>query len=201
MTAAAQRFEAIDFTHDTAMKGNPARDERMRQAYQQGLSEGAADANAEATSRLADAVQALADAIAEAGNEAAGRWTRLEAEAADCAVLLARTLSAGLVQPETIVAETMRTLIATLATAPRLDITVHPNIAPRVASVIEEARQPAELSRFIRLQSDEALAEADCRIAWAGGAIRRNAAELNREIDAIIARSFPAMPVSREATE
>lgn len=190
MNALVRTFQAVDFTSEMLGSSQTDRDERARQAYQSGYADGQADAKKKTDERIIHAADAAAASLAEVRCEAATRWATFERDAAECVITIARKLTASLILPEDVVAETLRTALAEFVNPPHLTVTVHPALAERLAAISEDIKQHADQMAHIKIATDAALQPSDCRIIWAGGAICRDAADLERQIDGIIHRAF-----------
>jgi flagellar assembly protein FliH len=157
-------------------------------AHRKGYAEAQADAKVEFDRRMADVMERIATNLAEANNALKAIETRLECEAVEVAVAVAKKLSPALLAREPF-AE-----ISALASESFRELVAAPHIAVRVNDVLyAEARE--KLEDIVRAKSFQGrlvvlaepdIAVGDCRIEWADGGINRNAAAAEAVIDAAV---------------
>jgi flagellar assembly protein FliH len=167
---------------------------RVAEADASGFRKGHAAAKAEAEQRTATALERIAAALAELNRGLAAVETRLENEAVEVAVAVARKLA-----PELIAREPFAEIAALAA-----DCFRHLVAAPHVVVRVNEALHGAacerlgELSRaggfdgrlVVLAEPDVALG--DCRIEWADGGVRRDSAAIETAINAAVASYIAA---------
>jgi flagellar assembly protein FliH len=147
-------------------------------AHRRGYADGQNDAKAEADRRLAAALEHIAAGLTVANDALHAIETRLECEAVDVAVAVARKLAPALVAREPF-AE-----IAALASSCFKELITSPHIAVRVNDALYAAAKE-QLDNIVRAKSFEGrlvvlaepdIAIGDCRIEWADGGITRDSA-------------------------
>jgi flagellar assembly protein FliH len=158
-------------------------------ARRRGYAQAQADAKVEADRRIAAALERIGSGI-EAGNAAlAAIETRLECEAVEVAVAVAKKLAPALIAHEPF-AE-----IAALASGCFRQMVTSPHIAVRVNDALyETARQMLEPiaracgfeGRLVVLAEPD-IAPGDCRIEWADGGIDRDSAKAEAAIAEAVA--------------
>jgi len=159
-------------------------------AHQHGYAAAQADAKVEADRRIAAAIERIADGIVAANTALQAIETRLECEAVEVAVAVARKLAPALIAREPF-AE-----IAALAAACFKDLIASPHIAVRVNDALYAAAKE-KLDDIARARSFEGrlvvlaepdIAPGDCRIEWADGGINRDNAATDAAIGEAVTR-------------
>ncbi len=169
-------------------------------AHRRGYAEAQADAKVEADRRIATALERIADNLGKATDALGTIETRLECEAVEVAVAVARKLAPALVAREPF-AE-----ISALASECFRELVSSPHIAVRVNDAVYAAARE-KLDDIMRAKSfqgrlvvlaESDIAVGDCRIEWADGGINRDSAAADAAIGAAVAsyvsarRSFAA---------
>ena len=158
--------------------------------FARGLAQGAAEAKAEAEQRCALAIEQILASIGTLGGQLGGVAARLEAEAVEVAVAVARKLAPALMAREPF-AE-----IAALATACFRNLVKTPHVVVRVNDALHAtAREKLDEivhrcspdTKLVVLAEPE-IAPGDCRIEWADGGIDRDSAAVEAAIDDAVAR-------------
>jgi flagellar assembly protein FliH len=168
--------------------------EAEKAAQQRGYADAQRDAKIEADRRIAAALDRIAKGIAETNSKLAAIETRLECEAVEVAVAVARKLAPTLVDREPF-AE-----ISALASDCFRQLVASPHIAVRVGDGLYAAARE-KLEDIVRARGFEGrlvvLAESDigpgdCRIEWADGGINRDSARVDAAIGEAVARYLSA---------
>jgi flagellar assembly protein FliH len=163
-------------------------------AHRRGYAEAQADAKVESDRRVAAALEHVAASLAVALQSLHAIETRLECEAVEVAVAVARKLAPALVAREPF-AE-----IATLAGECFHELISAPHIAVRVNDALYAAAKE-KLENIARANSFEGrlvvlaepdIAVGDCRIEWADGGISRDNAAADAAIGESVARYISA---------
>ena len=172
-------------------------------AHQRGYAAAQTDAQVEADRRLAAAIDRIADGVAAADTALRGIETRLECEAVEVAVAVARKLAPALIAREPF-AE-----IGALASACFKELISSPHIAVRVNDALYAAAKE-KLGDIARARSFEGrlvvlaepdIAPGDCRIEWADGGINRDSAATEAAIDEAVTRYVSARGYGATARE
>ncbi len=157
-------------------------------ARSRGYSEGQNNAKAAAERRVAEALERIAAGLAETGAALKAIETRLECEAVEVAVAVARKLAPALIEREPF-AE-----IAALASDCFRQLTASPHIAVRVNNGLYDMTRE-KLDDIVRARGVEGrlvvlaqpdIAVGDCRIEWADGGINRDQAAADAAIGAAV---------------
>ncbi|MGH6670570.1 MAG: FliH/SctL family protein [Xanthobacteraceae bacterium] len=158
--------------------------EAEKAAHQRGYADAQRDAKAEADRRIAAALERIATGIAQADAGLNAIETRLECEAVEVAVAVARKLAPALIEHEPF-AE-----IAALAQDCFRQLVASPHIAVRVNDALY-AKARENLDGIMRARGFEGrlvvlgepqIALGDCRVEWADGGIDRDSAKSDAAI-------------------
>jgi flagellar assembly protein FliH len=157
-------------------------------AFARGFEQAAAEARADEQERSAAALERIAAAVQGLDRGLAAIEARLETEAVEVALAVARKLA-----PELIAREPLAEIKA-LATACFRNLVKTPHIAVRVSDALQpEAHEKLEeIARGCGLDSrlvvlaDPDMAAGDCRIEWADGGIVRDVRTLTGTIEAAV---------------
>jgi flagellar assembly protein FliH len=167
-------------------------------AHRKGFAEGHADAKAAADRRIADALDRIAKGLVEAISALQAIETRLECEAVEVAVAVAKKLAPALIEREPF-AE-----ISALASDCFRHLVAAPHIAVRVNDALYKIARE-KLDGIVRSRGFEGrlvvlaepdIAVGDCRIEWADGGVNRDSAGAEAAIGAAVADYVRARSVS-----
>jgi flagellar assembly protein FliH len=163
-------------------------------ARRQGYAEGQRDAMVEANRRMADALERVGAELTKSAGALQAIETRLECEAVEVAVAVARKLAPTLIASEPF-AE-----IAALACDCFRELVSAPHLAVRVNDA-QYAAAREKLQDIVRAKSFEGrlvvlaepdIAVGDCRIEWADGGINRDTAAADAAIGEAVANYISA---------
>ena len=183
MSARAKFMFDVDF----AAASDPARraitpavhEASLAEARAKAYRDGVAAAVAEAEARAAATLEGIAGGLQELARKLAAIEARLEAEAVEVAVAVARKLAPELIarEPLTEIAALARGCFAQLVNAPHVVVRVSDALhAPAREALEQTARMHGFEGRLVVLGEPE-IAPGDCRIEWAdGGIVRERAA-------------------------
>jgi flagellar assembly protein FliH len=199
MTATAKYLFDEDFSTGqkptiTLVEAERRRADAESQAYRNGFAAGQAQAQNDATQRIAAALGVIADAMDRVNKGLAGIETRLETEALQVSIAVA-----GKLAPELIAREPLAEISA-LATDCFSQLVKTPHVVVHVGAEIYEAAK-AKLDEIssargfegrLVVMSDSAIAAGDCRIEWADGGVSRDRAATLAIIDDLVDRYVAA---------
>ncbi len=163
-------------------------------AHRRGHAEAHADAAVEADRRIASALERVAVSLGEANDALRAVEARLECEAVEVAVAVARKLAPALIAREPF-AE-----ISALAGGCFRELVASPHIAVRVNDALYAAARE-KLDGIARARGFEGrlvvlgepgIAMGDCRIVWADGGVNRDNAAADAAIGEAVARYVSA---------
>ena len=164
-------------------------------AQRRGYEDARTDAGIEAERRMADALEHIAASLAQASDALKAIETRLECEAVEVAVAVARKLAPALIACEPF-AE-----ISALASSCFRELIASPHIAVRVNDALYAAtrekldaiaRARGFEGRLVVLARDRISPLGDCRIEWADGGVNRDNAAAEAAIGEAVARYVSA---------
>src|SRR5579863_2731674 len=163
-------------------------------AHRRGYEDARTDAGIEAERRMADALEQIAVSLAAASDALKAIEARLECEAVEVAVAVARKLAPALIACEPF-AE-----ISALASSCFRELIASPHIAVRVndelyAATREKLDAIARARGFegrLVVLAQEDIALGDCRIEWADGGVNRDNAAAEAAIGEAVARYVSA---------
>jgi flagellar assembly protein FliH len=171
-------------------------------AHRRGYADAQADAKVEADRRVAAALEHIAKGIADAGAALQAIETRLECEAVEVAVAVARKLAPALLAREpfaeiaALAADCFRQLVASPHIAVRVNDALYATAREKLDEIV---RARGFEGRLVVLAEDD-IALGDCRIEWADGGINRDDAATDAAIGEAVAgylsarRSFAGIP-------
>lgn len=189
MTARAKFLFDLDFAAPpgskdaaptiTAAAHEAALAEAEARGYRNGLAAAEAQARTQAERQTAHAFERIGSALADIARQLAAVENRLEAEAVEVAVAVARKLSPALIAQEpfaeicALATECFRELL----TAPHVVVRVHDGLYAIARERLDEVARTLGFAGRLVVLGEEAVAPGDCRIEWAdGGLIRDRAA-------------------------
>ena len=159
-------------------------------AYRDGYDAGQREAKAESDRRTALALEEIRLAIQSIAARYAGVETRMETEAVDVAVAVARKLCNQLIAAEPLgeitglVSDCFSHLVAT----PHLVVRINSQLYEAAREKIErQAAQSGFQGRLVILAEPD-IATGDCRIEWADGGVVLERAAIEAKIDELVAR-------------
>ncbi|ABD05984.1 FlbE protein [Rhodopseudomonas palustris HaA2] len=199
MAAPAQKFLFDnDFgAPDKAREKAAAADELAREVaaaeqrgYQTGFAQAQREIQAEAERRSAAALEQIAQAIRSIADGIGAVETRMETEAVEVAVAVARKLCGELVAAEplaeitSLVGECFHQLVSTPHLAVRISDSLYEAARERIELL---AKQSGFAGRLVLL-SDPEIAGGDCRIEWADGGVVLDRAAIEAKIGELVGR-------------
>ena len=172
-------------------------------AHRRGYADAQSDAKVEADRRIADALERIAVNLGKANDALQTIETRLECEAVDVAVAVARKLAPALIarEPFAEIAELASNCFKELMTAPHIAVRVNDALyAPAREKLDDIVRAKSFQGRLVVLAEPD-IAMGDCRIEWADGGISRDAAAADAAIGAAVASYISARRSFADAHE
>jgi flagellar assembly protein FliH len=198
MAAPAKFLFDMDFSAPDKSRERPATAAEVAQkvaaaegrAYRDGYDAGQREAKAESDRRTALALEEIRLAIQGIAARFAGVETRMETEAVDVAVAVARKLCNQLVAAEPLgeitglVSDCFSHLVAT----PHLVVRINDTLYDAAREKIErQAAQSGFQGRLVILAEPE-IATGDCRIEWADGGVVLERAAIDAKINELVGR-------------
>ncbi len=159
-------------------------------AYRDGFDAGQREAKAESDRRSALALEEIKIALTGIATGFAGIEARMETEAVDVAVAVARKLCSELMSAEPLaeIEGLVRDCFAHLVSTPHLVVRINDGLYESAHERIEKmARQSGFQGRLVILAEPE-IASGDCRIEWADGGVVRERAAIDAKISELVGR-------------
>jgi len=168
-------------------------------AYRDGFDAGQREAKAESDRRAALALEEIRLAMQGIAARLDGVETRMETEAVDVAVAVARKLCAELVAAEPLgeIIGLVQDCFAHLVATPHLVVRINDQLYEVARERIERlAKQSGFEGRLVILAEPE-IATGDCRIEWADGGVVLERAAIQGKIDELVERYIASRPVAQ----
>lgn len=158
--------------------------EKGAASYQAGVAAGKLEAAAETERRAALALESAAAALERMAAGLAGVERRLEAEAVEVAVAVARKLAPELIAREPLaeIEALARDCFAHLVAAPHVVIRLSEAAYAAARDRLEAIARERGFEGRLVLLAEPALADGDCRIEWADGGVVRERAQVEAAI-------------------
>ena len=159
-------------------------------AHRRGYAEAQSDAGVEADRRIAAALEKIAASLAVANDALQAIEARLECEAVEVAVAVARKLAPALIAREpfaeiaTLASECFKQLIA----APHIAVRVNDSLYATARQKLEDIVRARSFEGRLVVLAEPDIAVGDCRIEWADGGINRDRASADAAIGEAVAR-------------
>jgi len=163
-------------------------------AYRRGYAAAKAEILTEAEQRSAAALQRVAGKLEEMARGLSGVEARLETEAIDVAVAVAKKLAAALIEREPLaeIAALATECFRNLVNAPHVVVRVSEAQHASVAKPIEELVRARGLASHLVVLAEPNIQTGDCRIEWADGGVNRDRSAIEAMIDEAVARYVKA---------
>jgi flagellar assembly protein FliH len=163
-------------------------------AYQRGFAAARAEIVAEAEQRSAAALEGIAARLEDVMRGLSGVEARLETEAVDVAVAVAKKLAAALIAREPLaeISALAMDCFRHLVTAPHVVVRVNDAQHASVGKPIEEMVRARGLASHLVVLAEPDIATGDCRIEWADGGLTRDRSATEAAIDEAVARYVKA---------
>jgi flagellar assembly protein FliH len=182
----------------------------IKEADAEGYRRGFADASAESLARIENRVAGAAEKVAQAMGEISAELKslegRLEAEAVEVALAVARQLAPGLIAREPL-AEIERLvggILAQVRSAPHVVVRLAGNLVESASARLLKLAEARGYGGRLVLLPEPGLAADDCRIEWADGGLTRDRAAIDARINEAVARYLgrkPSNPSDPEAAK
>jgi len=170
--------------------------------HRKGYADAQADAKVEAERRLAAALERIAVSLGEANGALAAIEARLECEAVEVAVAVARKLTPALIEREpfaeisALASHCFRELIA----APHLAVRVSDTLYAAAREKLGDIAQAHGYAGRLVVLGEPSIAPGDCRIEWADGGVNRDRAAADAAVGEAVDRYISARRNLAEAT-
>ena len=168
--------------------------ETEARAYQAGFDAGQREAKAESDRRVALAMEEIQIGVQGIASRFSNIETRMETEAVDVAIAVARKLCAGLVDREPLgeIMALVKDCFSHLVATPHLVVRINDALYEDAREKIERlAKQSGFEGRLVILAEPE-IATGDCRIEWADGGVVLERGAIAAKIDELVGRYIAA---------
>jgi flagellar assembly protein FliH len=198
MAAPAKFLFDMDFSAPDKTRERPATPSEIAQkvasaearAYRDGYDAGQREAKADSERRTALALEEIGIAIQGIAARFSGIETRMETEAVDVAVAVARKLCSELISSEPLgeISGLVSNCFSHLVSTPHLAIRINDSLYEAARERIERlARQSGFEGRLVIL-AEPAIATGDCKIEWADGGVVLERAAIEAKINELVGR-------------
>jgi flagellar assembly protein FliH len=173
------------------------------QAFRSGFDAGQREAKAESDRRSALALEEIKIAMQGIAARLSNVETRMETEAVDVAIAVARKLCAELVAAEPLgeIMGLVQDCFAHLVATPHLVVRINDQLYESAHERIERlAKQSGFEGRLVILAEPE-VATGDCRIEWADGGVVLERAAIDAKIDELVSRYMASRPDGATGTK
>jgi flagellar assembly protein FliH len=157
-------------------------------AYQHGFEAAQREAKVQSDRRMALAIEDIAGAVKGIAQRFAGIETRMETEAVDVAVAVARKLCSELIAAEplaeitALVCDSFRHLVST----PHLVVRINDQLYDAAREQIERIAKQNGFAGQLVILAEPDIETADCRIEWADGGIVLERTTVGAKIDELV---------------
>ena len=198
MAAPAKFLFDMDFSAPDRMRERPATPAEIAQkiaaaearAYRDGFDAAQREAKAESDRRSALALEEIGINIKAIAQRFSSIETRMETEAVDVAVAVARKLCSTLIAAEPLgeITGLVKDCFSHLVSTPHLVVRINESLYEAAHERIERmAKQSGFEGRLVILAEPE-IGTGDCRIEWADGGVVLERAAIETKIDELVGR-------------
>ena len=198
MAAPAKFMFDMDFSAPDRMRERPATPAEIAQkiaaaearAYRDGFDAAQREAKAESDRRSALALEEIGIAIQAIAKRFSGIETRMETEAVDVAVAVARKLCSTLIAAEPLgeITGLLKDCFSQLVSTPHLVVRINESLYETAHERIERmAKQSGFEGRLVILAEPE-IETGDCKIEWADGGVVLERAAIEAKINELVGR-------------
>jgi flagellar assembly protein FliH len=159
-------------------------------AYRDGYDAGQREAKAESDRRSALALEEIKIAMQGIAARFAGVERRMETEAVDVAVAVARKLCSELIAAEPLgeVTGLVAECFSHLVTTPHLVVRINDQLYEAARERIERLAKPSGFQGRLVILAEPNIPTGDCKIEWADGGVVLERAAIDAKIDELVGR-------------
>jgi flagellar assembly protein FliH len=164
--------------------------EAEARAYRDGYDAAQREAKAESDRRAALALEEIGVAIKGIASRFAGIETRMETEAVDVAVAVARKLCSDLIAAEPLgeITGLVRECFSHLVSTPHLVVRIHESLYEGARERIEQMAKRSGFEGRLVILAEPEIAKGDCRIEWADGGVVLERATIEAKVNELVGR-------------
>jgi flagellar assembly protein FliH len=159
-------------------------------AYRDGFDAAQREAKAESDRRAALALEEIGIAIKGIASRFAGIETRMETEAVDVAVAVARKLCSELIAAEPLgeITGLVSDCFSHLVSTPHLVVRINDSLYEHARERIEKLSKHSGFEGRLVILAEPSIATGDCRIEWADGGVVLERAAIEAKISELVGR-------------
>ncbi len=163
-------------------------------AHRRGYAEAQNDASVAAGRRIAEALERVALSLGQATSALQTVEARLESEAVEVAVAVARKLAPALIgrEPFAEIAALASSCFRELVASPHIVVRVNDALYAEAHQKLDDIARAHGLEGRLVVLGEPSVAMSDCRVEWADGGINRNQAATDTAIGEAVARYVSA---------
>src|ERR1700727_3143769 len=198
MAAPAKFLFDMDFSAPDRARERPATPSEIAQkiasaearAYRDGFDAAKREAKAESDRRAALALEEIGIAIQAIATRFSGIETRMETEAVDVAVAVARKLCSELIsgEPLTEITALVRDCFSHLVSTPHLVVRINEQLYEAGRERIERLAKRSGFEGRLVILAEPEIATGDCKIEWADGGVVLDRAAIEVKINELVGR-------------
>jgi flagellar assembly protein FliH len=198
MAAPAKFLFDMDFAAPDKSRERPATPSEVAQkiasaearAYRDGYEAGQHEAKAESDRRAALALEEIGIAIRDIAVRYSGIEIRMETEAVDVAVAVARKLCSELISSEPLAEITglVKDCFSHLVSTPHLVVRINDSLYEAVRERIERLAKQSGFEGRLVILAEPNIETGDCRIEWADGGVVLERAAIEAKINELVGR-------------
>jgi flagellar assembly protein FliH len=198
MAAPAKFLFDMDFSAPDKTRERPATAAEIAQkvaaaearAYRDGFDAAQREAKAESDRRAAAALEGIGTAIKAIATRFSGIETRMETEAVDVAVAVARKLCSELIAGEPLaeVTKLVSECFSHLVSTPHLVVRINDSLYEGARERIERLAKQSGFEGRLVILAEPGIATGDCRIEWADGGVVLERAAIEAKINELVGR-------------
>jgi len=164
--------------------------EAEARAYRDGYDAAQREAKAESDRRAALALEEIGVAIKGIASRFAGIETRMETEAVDVAVAVARKLCNDLIAAEPLgeITGLVSDCFSHLVSTPHLVVRIHESLYESARERIEQLAKRSGFEGRLVILAEPEIAKGDCRIEWADGGVVLERATIEAKVNELVGR-------------
>jgi flagellar assembly protein FliH len=198
MAAPAKFLFDMDFSAPDKTRERPATAAEIAQkvaaaearAYRDGFDAAQREAKAESDRRAAAALEGIGTAIKAIVTRFSGIETRMETEAVDIAVAVARKLCSELIAGEPLaeVTKLVSECFSHLVSTPHLVVRINDSLYEGARERIERLAKQSGFEGRLVILAEPGIVTGDCRIEWADGGVVLERAAIEAKINELVGR-------------
>lgn len=164
---------------------------------------GYAEAQAEADRRIAGALERIAFGLGETNNALGAIEARLECEAVEVAVAVARKLAPALIErePFTEIAALAGNCFRELIASPHIAVRVNDSLYAAAREKLDDIARTHGFEGRLVVLGEPGVGVGDCRIEWADGGVNRDVTAADTAIGEAVGRYISARRGLADATK